>query len=103
MCIEQVLTCLPKIHWHRSTEQSKTAEDTEASTGYADDVRLSTDDAIANITELVQLVSFSFRRIPDGGAAVSRLSAFSPKPPRTIPTSRYSATHLAGRMGSIRW
>lgn len=35
------------------------AEDTEASTGYAGEVWLSTDDTVANLTELVQVVSFS--------------------------------------------
>ena len=35
------------------------AEDTEASTGYAGEVHLSTDATTANLTELVQVVSFS--------------------------------------------
>lgn len=35
------------------------AEDTEASTGYAGEVWLSTDGTIANLAELVQVVSFS--------------------------------------------
>lgn len=35
------------------------AEDTEASTGYAGEVWLSTDDTTANLAELVQVVSFS--------------------------------------------
>ena len=35
------------------------AEDTEASTGYAGEVFLSTDSTVANLTELVEVVSFS--------------------------------------------